>query len=162
MNKRWAILTGVVVALVALYVGGNQVPGCLGPIGVTVAQCAAGMAESGQLWAPGPGAGSAVLIGLPFAVFIATLFPWRRLDRRELMVSGGGAFVAGVIGAIYYDMTRPMSITQTNEWSGMTHTAPLAANADVRILTSLFAASVVGVAAAWLLALMHSRSSRQQ
>jgi hypothetical protein len=88
---------------------------------------------------------------VPLALLFATLIPWRRLDRPALIATALAGLAAGVLGILYYDVTRPTSITQTNAISGITHTAPLAANADLRILTGLLAASVVGVTLAWLI-----------
>lgn len=157
MNIGRAVIGSAAFAGVALIVLGERVPGCLGPLGVTTAQCAKGMAASGHPFAPGPGSGTVAILALPLAAFLATLIPWKRLDRVGLIASGLAALTASVIGALYYDATRPTSITQTNEFSGQTDTAPLAANADLRILTALLAAAVVGVSASWLLALVQWR-----
>jgi hypothetical protein len=57
-----------------------------------------------------------------------------------------------VIGALYYDFTRPTSLTQTNEFSRRTFTAILADNPDLRILTALFAAALAAPVIGWLFA----------
>jgi hypothetical protein len=160
VNKLRAIVAGVAFLAAALIFAGGQVPGCLGPAGVTLAQCGKVMAEQGRPFAPGPGAGAALAVGVPLLVLVASLIPWSRLDTRARAWMLMAAAVAGAGGAIYYELIRPTSITQTNSFSGQTHTAPLVANAESRVLMAMFFAALAAVTVAWLLALRDPRTDR--
>ena len=94
--------------------------------------------------------------------FALTLIPWRRLRRASLVQVFMAATGAAVLGALYYDMTRPISLTQTNEFSHRTYTAILGDNPDLRILTVLFAAGLTAVALGWLIAIVGSEQLRPQ
>ena len=152
MNKRAIVVTGLILAASSLYLLGGQIPPCLGPLGVTTAECLSRLAPTGVTWAPGPSPGTASIVGPAIVLFVLTLIPWRRLRRVQVFEVGVAAVGAATLGALYYDFTRPMSLTQTNEFSHRTYTAILADNPDLRILTALFAAAIVAPTIGWMLA----------
>jgi hypothetical protein len=100
--KRIALAAGV--ALVGAFLGlffGPQHPMCLGPLGVTMVQCAS---VTGTV--PTSGSGP-VLFALSVALAVGVLVPGRLLRHREVIL---GASAAAIAGAFAYLTRRPLTL----------------------------------------------------
>jgi hypothetical protein len=98
-SKRIAL--AVAIVLVGTSVGlflGPRYPMCLGPLGVTMVQCAT---ATGIV--PTTGAGTLVF-GLSLALAVGVLVPGRLLRHREVIL---GAAAAAIAGAWAYLVRRP-------------------------------------------------------
>jgi hypothetical protein len=100
VNTRAIVVTGLILLASSFFLLGGQIPGCLGPLGVTTAECVSRLAPTGYTWAPGPSPGTAGIVGPALVLFVVTLIPWRRLGRAQIVEVAIAAVGAAVLGAL--------------------------------------------------------------
>jgi hypothetical protein len=147
-SKRAALAVAIVVAgtFVGLFLG-PQVPLCLGPIGVTVVQCAS---ATGIVPTTGPGT---VVFALSIAVAVGVLVPGRLLRHREVIL---GAAAAAIAGAFAYLVRRPTTLEgfdSRGEWLSV----PLPLDVVDVLFAVILGATAGAVAVAAALALVSGR-----
>jgi hypothetical protein len=138
------VVAALVLAIGLIFVG-NQSIGCLGPIGVTQVQCIAAFDAANEPdWSPGPGSGAWFVTGLALLLIVAAIVPLRALSRRSLAILAAfGAFgaVGAVLGAVVYDLTRPVSLTGPTS-TGAVITVTYPPNADARLFDIVVGAAL--------------------
>jgi hypothetical protein len=133
----------VVIALLvlggaaALFTGGGPVGPCLGPIGVTVVQCA-------QRTGVFPGVG----IGIPIfvlAVAVATLVLWPP-SRSRLAPTLVAGFLGASLGALMFLLIWPTTL-EGHDSAGQFISIPRPPDLNVLVATAIAGALFVGLAA---------------
>ncbi len=147
-SKRIALAAGIV--LVGTYLAlffGPQVPPCLGPLGVTMVQCAS---VTGIVPTSGPGP---VIFGLSVALAVVVLVPARLLRHREVIL---GAAAAAIAGAFAYLTRRPLTLDGFDS-GGRWLSVALPLDVSDVLLAVILGATAGAVAVAGALALISRR-----
>ena len=147
-RTRAALLVlGTVVGVVGLLFVGGQSIGCLGPIGHTQIQCIAAFDDSHNVdWSPGPGDRAWVVAAIAIALVAAAVVRWPAVSGRGRAAVLGFAAAGALIGALTYEVTRPVSLTGPMS-SGAVITVLFPANGEARLFDAVVGAGVASLIA---------------
>ncbi len=157
MSRRVLLVGAASAAVVAILLGGGSILMCLGPLGVTGVQCAAGYNVTHDPdWSPGPGTTELVLIGVACLFVLAAILP-AVIDRPRTAGALGllGVF-GGAAGAAVYEATR-LRVLSGPTSTGQSLTVDVPSNADGFRLAAVVGATLVLILAAAILRVQASR-----